>query len=281
MKHYKDLDEITENEIDFTRNDVFDDIEEIEIAGYYFVLTGTFTSGKRKDIENLINQQGGKVLQKKVTKSTDYLVVGEVTSRDWKYGNYGTKIEKALEIRDDSNLKIIPEQVLMKSLKQDSEAPHKIYIDELFDIFLKIPSINSYKIVDFNTGEIETCYLDSEIDNYQEFIFSKLKGKAIDSIFHISLIKHAFNKLTDQEKKEIEKVLKDKLENYLKTSLTLHFKDIKNKISSVKRQSTKLKRLDDGIQNLIDDFGPFSESKFCEKQINKFKTNMLDEIEKE
>jgi len=289
MKHYQDLNEINEKEIKFTRDDIFDEVDNIEIGGSFFVLTGTFTSGKRKDIENLIIQYGGKI-QKKITKSTDYLVVGEVTTRDWKYGNYGTKIEKALEWRNQTILKIIPEQVLMKSLKEDKEIPHDEFVNELFNIFLNIkPTIK------FNLDKQEIIIKDEELSNQlgitiydmyetfeslQEFLFKKLKAKVKYPMDYIPVIRSAYEQLSDNEKKNIENKLKNQLENYIKTALTFNFKDIKNYINQAKKNETKLRRLSNSIENLSYDFGPFYESKFLQNQIEKFYKDMVKEIKK-
>ncbi|AZV46878.1 hypothetical protein C3L23_06200 [Nautilia sp. PV-1] len=249
MKYYQDLNEINKDEIKFTRDDIFDDINEIEVGGNFFVLTGTFTSGKRKDIENLIKQYGGKI-QKDITKSTDYLVVGEVTTRDWKYGNYGTKIEKALEWKKQIPLKIIPEQVLMKSLKNGNEKNIDEYKDEIFGIFLNLKERDRYETVDYPSGKIIIHNLEDEIENYTDFIFSKLKGQAIEIEFHLSLIKYAYNKLNEKEK--IEDTLKEKLINYLKNSLSRNLKSQKS------------------IQQIKENFGPFANTLFFKKQIEKF-----------
>jgi len=289
MKHYQDLDEINEKEIKFTRNDIFDDVEEIEIGGNFFVLTGTFTSGKRKDIENIIKQFGGKV-QSKITKSTDYLVVGEVTTRDWKYGNYGTKIEKALEWRNQTSLKIIPEQVLMKSLKSGNEKPHTEYLEEIFNVFLKIEPIEK---VDLNTYEVFsevdkelseelgiTVYSSYEnFESYQEFILRKLNAKVKFPMFYLPIVKAAYEKLSSEEKNKLNQKLKEKLESYLKNSLTLNFKDIRNYVFSAKKQQTKIRRLENALTNLIENFGPFSNTNFVYKQIEKFKNEIKNEIE--
>lgn len=65
-----------------------------------FVVTGTFDFGSRTDVINEISARGGDV-QKNVVKATNYLLVGNVASRDWAHSSYGRKIESAMQYRAD------------------------------------------------------------------------------------------------------------------------------------------------------------------------------------
>lgn len=80
-----------------------------------FVFTGAFTVGTRKQCESIIKQLGGSV-GKNVTLSTDYLVIGDVGSDQWKHSSFGRKIEKAIDLRDNgkSNIAIISEHHWIK-----------------------------------------------------------------------------------------------------------------------------------------------------------------------
>ncbi len=73
-----------------------------------FVLTGKFALGPRPacalEVENL-----GGVVDRSITKRTDYLVVGTFGSRDWAHTSYGRKIEKAVRYRDRHGLAIVGE----------------------------------------------------------------------------------------------------------------------------------------------------------------------------
>jgi len=62
-----------------------------------FVITGRFSSVSRQDAEGLILYRGGKV-QRSVTAETDYVIVGSKRSLNWKFGEYGEKIDTALNI---------------------------------------------------------------------------------------------------------------------------------------------------------------------------------------
>lgn len=87
----------------------------IEINGNNFVFTGVFNTGARKVLESLTEDLGG-VMQKGVVRTTNYLVIGDIGSRDWKHSSFGRKIEKAVHDRDEvkTGLKIVSESHWIK-----------------------------------------------------------------------------------------------------------------------------------------------------------------------
>lgn len=90
-----------------------DPMPTVEFAGKGFVFTGVFTSGPRKQIEGIVRDLGG-VVQKQVSGRTDFLVIGDIASRDWIHSNYGRKIESAANYRDKgAPVAIISESHLM------------------------------------------------------------------------------------------------------------------------------------------------------------------------
>lgn len=70
----------------------------VEFPGTVFLATGTFRYGPRKDVYRQIVDRGG-VVASSVVKSLNFLVVGELGSRDWMHSNSGRKIEKAIALR--------------------------------------------------------------------------------------------------------------------------------------------------------------------------------------
>ncbi|SXF83142.1 BRCT domain-containing protein [Klebsiella variicola] len=93
-----------------------DDVADLKIQGKVFCLTGAFVAGKRSIVEGLIVKNGGSVTEG-ITKKLDYLVIGTLSSRDWKFSSHGRKIEKAINYRDGGGkLKIISEEILFGSL---------------------------------------------------------------------------------------------------------------------------------------------------------------------
>ena len=82
---------------------------EIHFEGNEFCLTGKFLFGPRKKVAAEIESKGGRI-GKSVTMGLNFLVIGTQSSRDWKHGNFGRKIEKAVEYQDDDILTIVSEE---------------------------------------------------------------------------------------------------------------------------------------------------------------------------
>ena len=81
-----------------------------------FCLTGTFNSGSKDSIEEKIIEKGG-ICGKGVTSKTNYLIVGGSGSDAWKFGNYGGKVQKAMELKEKGkNIEIISEDDFLKQL---------------------------------------------------------------------------------------------------------------------------------------------------------------------
>ncbi|GJM14130.1 MAG: hypothetical protein DHS20C12_25330 [Pseudohongiella sp.] len=95
-----------------------DSIDELNLTGSVFCLTGDFVSGDRESVDTLLRCHGGES-NSSVNKSVDYLVIGTLASRDWLYTSHGRKIEKALLLkREGCDIKIITERTLLKFTRQ-------------------------------------------------------------------------------------------------------------------------------------------------------------------
>ena len=87
------------------------------IIGKHVVVTGDFEYGSRSEVCALIEAAGG-INDKGVKKATDYVVVGSKGSDSWKTGNYGGKIQKAMELKDKGVIiEIIEEGVFIPALQ--------------------------------------------------------------------------------------------------------------------------------------------------------------------
>jgi hypothetical protein len=60
-----------------------------------FCFTGKFKTGSRKEIETKAQNLGAVIIKKLPTFSTQYVVIGSLSSRDWAYSSHGRKIEHA------------------------------------------------------------------------------------------------------------------------------------------------------------------------------------------
>lgn len=69
----------------------------ILISNKKFVLTGIFSTVTKKDITTYIEENGGCVMSS-VSGRTNYLLVGSTPEPAWAHGNYGRKLEKAIEL---------------------------------------------------------------------------------------------------------------------------------------------------------------------------------------
>ncbi|CAI0864920.1 BRCT domain-containing protein [Serratia quinivorans] len=87
-------------------------IDSLEIKGATICLTGKFLCGSREKCKSDIESAGGVVVNR-VSQSLDYLIIGALSSKDWRYQSYGRKIELAVEYRDIRKLplKIISEEI--------------------------------------------------------------------------------------------------------------------------------------------------------------------------
>lgn len=91
--------------------------ESINLIGKNICVTGDFIKGSRSTVKQLLDSYDAKVTTG-VSSKTDFLVVGELGSENWKCGNYGSKIQKALELQQKGNMiKIIGEKEFFEKIK--------------------------------------------------------------------------------------------------------------------------------------------------------------------
>lgn len=96
---------------------IFTDKPKITFKGKIFVLTGEMEFGPREKAEQEIRKRGG-VVSNSCTLKTNYLVVGNLGSEAYKYGRFGTKIEKALSIKEQrkSAIQIVRERDFVRAV---------------------------------------------------------------------------------------------------------------------------------------------------------------------
>ncbi len=81
-----------------------------------FCFTGKLIWGKRLDAEQAIINKGGKI--SKINKTLNYLVLGKISSRDWKHSTHGLKILKAVQHKENGvNISIISEKDWAEALR--------------------------------------------------------------------------------------------------------------------------------------------------------------------
>jgi len=88
------------------------DMSAIEYQEKAFCLSGDYDFGDKDSVGKIIEERGGLIL-KSVTKKCDYVVVGNQRSDRYAFGNYGSKVKKALEMqKSGSNIRVISESDL-------------------------------------------------------------------------------------------------------------------------------------------------------------------------
>jgi len=90
-----------------------------------FCITGKFSFGERRHVEEAISARGG-CLHDHVTPTTAFLVVGSFTSTGWRHLSFGSKIEEAVAQRAaGSGIKIIAEVHWQSYVDQTPPLPMK------------------------------------------------------------------------------------------------------------------------------------------------------------
>lgn len=72
---------------------------EVDFNGKSICLSGEFNFGNKKQVEDYLVGHGA-IIAKTVTAKLDILILGEAGSAAWKYGNYGSKYEKARQLNE-------------------------------------------------------------------------------------------------------------------------------------------------------------------------------------
>lgn len=87
-----------------------DPAPEVLFANRTFVLTGQFVTGTRANCEAEVIRRGGRCASG-MSKRVDFLVIGELCSRDWAHTTYGRKIEAGVDLRSNgAPLRIVGEE---------------------------------------------------------------------------------------------------------------------------------------------------------------------------
>ena len=79
-----------------------DSPEDFSFEGQVVCLTGNFDYGSKSDVQSYIEDMGGSI-SSSVSRKTTAVLMGNKGSAAWSRGNYGTKIEKAIERKKTTN----------------------------------------------------------------------------------------------------------------------------------------------------------------------------------
>ena len=88
----------------------------VDFEGYLFCFTGQPESYTKDQLADLVRNLGGNV-HPRVTKKVDFLVVGGAGDPAWAFGNYGTKVAKAIKYREKGcDIAIVSEETLIDAI---------------------------------------------------------------------------------------------------------------------------------------------------------------------
>ncbi|MFB3853564.1 MAG: BRCT domain-containing protein [Vicinamibacterales bacterium] len=94
----------------------FDDVPTLTFPGHCFCLTGNFVYAPRAVCEEEVVKRGGTV-KCGVSRKVRYLVVGSMGSPEWKHGSFGTKIQRAMDLKSQgAPIQIVREDVWANAL---------------------------------------------------------------------------------------------------------------------------------------------------------------------
>jgi NAD-dependent DNA ligase len=83
--------------------------KDIDLCGAHVVFTGEFHMGRSQAEE--VGMHLGALLQGAPTLDTQFVIVGSIPSQGWKYGKFGTKVARAIELRQQgSGVQILNEE---------------------------------------------------------------------------------------------------------------------------------------------------------------------------
>lgn len=132
----------------------------INLENVTVCLSGNFQYMPKTELSIILESKGA-IVKKAVTKSLEYLVVGEQGSGHWAYGSFGTKVEKARHFNNDgSSIMIVREKDFFNCANIDSIATG----NELGEPNLKTEEDKSYvspkgEWHKFNSVEEKIAYL--------------------------------------------------------------------------------------------------------------------------
>lgn len=93
---------------------------EIKFEGQTFCFTGKLVWGKRSAAEIAVLNRGGKIA--KPSKGLNFLVLGQISSRDWKHSTHGLKILNTVQLKENGNIVwIVSEKDWAEALKRHPE----------------------------------------------------------------------------------------------------------------------------------------------------------------
>lgn len=97
--------------------EIYNDLDLSQFVGKQICLSGEFELCTKSEFTSQLISIGG-IIKNSVTSKTDFLIVGSKGSERYNFGNYGTKVKKALELQENGkHIKIIKEEDMLTWMK--------------------------------------------------------------------------------------------------------------------------------------------------------------------
>lgn len=103
-------------------NNIFNRIDSYDFKNKIVVITGELKSGEERSYIAKQISGFGAIVKDTVTKATNLLIVGEKGSDAWRFGQYGRKIEKAVQLREDTTQPFIISETMYYDLVNKSDS---------------------------------------------------------------------------------------------------------------------------------------------------------------
>lgn len=205
------------------------------IEGKECCLSGDFNYGTKDDVKRYIISHGGTVSDS-VRRTTEVLIVGGKGNAAWAFGNYGTKVAKALDARTNGRfIFIILEedffQAMEKGLGQDKASGQaKFLINEYMSDKERIRIvknmfellINGINPITEEPITIDECIVDSRISDCMLYVTEILQQLSEDEWIRKPGFKKLFS-VTDEQLQSFQ---------YSETPISLS--DIARRLSSLR-----------------------------------------------
>lgn len=106
-------------EMNPTVEGIFELKPKIAFRSKYFLFTGDMLFGPREKAQEIVLNKGG-LIEKSCTQKLNYLIVGSKGSEFWKYGRFGTKITRALELNKlgKAQIKLVQEKDFVNTINK-------------------------------------------------------------------------------------------------------------------------------------------------------------------
>lgn len=157
------------------RSGIFSAPDGFSFEGQIVCLSGDFSFGKKSAVTAYIEEHGGNCVSS-VSKKTTVVLVGSKGSDAWSHGDYGTKVERAIELqREGYPIKILNEESVLNGIEEIETKTVALPIPKTKDAQQKTVQI----LLENSSGECLSPFLPEEGQGENENAI--IYGEAIEA----------------------------------------------------------------------------------------------------